>query len=174
MRALALAVAALLVACAPADAQQGSRSEAQREKEELLWARPDDAAVEAAKAEARKTLPVFWTHLSAADPADSNFLIKVGLPVKDGGAEHIWGSVVKRDGDDLVVRLANEPFYLPGLHLGSEVRTSISRVSDWSYDHGGRKYGHFTTRVLMRTATPEQREQLAAILAPTPLEAEAK
>ena len=62
------------------------------------------------------------------------------------------------------------PAYVADLKLGSEVRVLASDVSDSSYAHDGKLYGHFTTRALVSKASPAERAEMEAALSPTPLE----
>jgi uncharacterized protein YegJ (DUF2314 family) len=141
---------------------------------DLVNVDPDDAAVEKAKAEARSTLGLFWAKFDARDPSVEGYSLKVGLPVKGGGQEHLWATPLSHDAETVVVRVANDPVYIKDLAYGDEIEVEPALISDWSYRKNGKLYGHFTTRAMMPTATPAQRAQVEGMLSPTPLEAEAK
>ncbi|MFZ5718276.1 MAG: DUF2314 domain-containing protein [Pseudomonadota bacterium] len=165
--AVALSGAPFAACSAPADPGKETA-------EDLINVRPDDAAVEKAKAEARGSLGLFWSKFDGREAGVSRFSVKVGLPVKDGGVEHLWATPLSRDAEIVVVRLANDPVYIEDLEYGQEIEVAPALISDWSYEKNGKLYGHFTTRALMRTATPEQRAQVQDLLSPTPLEPQAK
>ncbi|MDP2764161.1 MAG: DUF2314 domain-containing protein [Brevundimonas sp.] len=122
----------------------------------------------AAVAQARATLPIFLARLDAGDilPTDS---LKVGFPV-DGSHEHIWVNQIARKGDDLTGVLNNEPNYLAGHHLGSAVTFPAALVSDWSYEKDGKRWGNYTTRVMLPYLSPEQAASVRATLSATPTE----
>jgi uncharacterized protein YegJ (DUF2314 family) len=106
----------------------------------------NDPPMDAAIAEARASLPVFWAKYDAAEDK-SDFMVKAGMKDRYGGREHIW-------------------IYLDG--RAGEV--PVADLSDWAYGRDGKYYGMYTTRVLIGRMTPAQRAESEAILAPTPLE----
>jgi uncharacterized protein YegJ (DUF2314 family) len=160
------AVAVGLVACAQADS-------AQPLSDKMINTR-GGAELDNARAEAVRTLPTFWEKFYAKAPETSDFALKVKLDTNDGGGEYIWGEPIRRTDDVVVVRLMNDPVYVKDVKFGSEVRAKLSDIWDWTYTKRERAYGHFTTRVLMKEATPQERAEFEALAAPTPLEADAK
>lgn len=122
-------------------------------------------------AEARKTLPIFWAKFDAKSPSYSDFALKVGLKTRTGGEEHIWMNVLGRSNGKVTGELANEPYNLDGLKIGSRVEVDETAISDWQYATGGKLYGHFTTRALSARANAAQRAQAAELFSPQPLEA---
>lgn len=161
----AVAATVALSACDRADT-------AQPLSEQVIHAK-DTAELDAAHAEAVKTLPVFWSKFYAKAPELSEFAIKVELPTPDGGSEAIWAEPIREAKDEVVVRLLNDGERLP-LKFGAEVRAPAAKIWDWTYTKDGKAYGHFTTRVLLKQATPDQRAQAEGMFSPTPLEAKAE
>lgn len=141
-------------------------------KDELVFFSPDDAKMNAAIAQARKTLPIFWAKLDEHDPAISDELVKVGLPNTHDSQEHIWMTVESHSAVAVRGRLANEPVDLPQLHHRDEVTAETSKISDWAYTKGGKQYGGYTLRAMLPSAKPDERREIQEMLAPTPLEAE--
>ncbi|CAN7176277.1 DUF2314 domain-containing protein [Phenylobacterium sp. LjRoot225] len=133
---------------------------------------PDDQAVNAAKSEAIKALPVFWAKFDAKEPGASHYLVKVALHAKGGGDEVVWAEPLQHAQDDVVVRLANQPVYLAEPKLGDVIHVPPEDLVDWSYLKNGKLYGHFVTRSMMNRAKPEERALMEANLAPTPLESD--
>jgi uncharacterized protein YegJ (DUF2314 family) len=164
-RLLAAVVAVTLPGCSEAEAPAAER---------LIYTSKNNAPLDAARAEAMRTLPVFWGKFYARPPGTSDFALKVRMSTSAGGSEYIWGEPISRTKDVVVVRLMNVPADIPNVSLGSDVRALVSDIWDWAYFKGDKAYGHFTTRVLMADASPEQRAQTEALLAPTALETEAK
>jgi uncharacterized protein YegJ (DUF2314 family) len=131
-----------------------SGAQAQRDE---LQDRPDieevadsDPAMNAAIAEAKRTLPEFLAILRPNAPKSSEITFKYPL----GGWEHIWVEKVKIDGPYLTGRLANMP--AQDRHkMGDAVRVPLNEVSDWGYRNiNGVMQGHFTTRVLLPRIQP--------------------
>jgi len=149
-----------------------SRADERPEVEKLVYAPQHDAAVEAATQKALETLPVFWIKKDANSPGYSDFMLKVALPTRHGGLEYIWIGDVRRSGHKIKGTLANEPFDLEGLSVGSEVEAPATQIADWQYEKAGKLYGHFTTRALQPRANAEQQAQVRELFAPTPLEPE--
>lgn len=118
----------------------------------------DDPEMDAAIAEAQRTLPVFLALLDRPPAGAADFVIKFPL----GGWEHIWVDNLHLEGDRMIGNLANAPAQ-KGHALGEQVDVSLSEISDWGYrDSGGVMQGHRTTRVLL----PQFPEDLAmAIIA---------
>lgn len=154
--------AVFLAAAAPAIAQSG---------DPLIEVAPDDAAMDAAIASARASLPRFWARFDTRTPDYSDFMVKAGMTTVSGeGTEHIWIDLTDHRDGKVFGRLANDPVHLgEHLALGSEVEVSEEIISDWGYAKGEVLYGHFTTRVLAAM----QGESLSAYgLSPNPLETE--
>lgn len=136
----------------------------------LTYFEADDSEMNAAIAEARQTMPSFWAAYDSDPDVRANAMIKVGLPTDGDGQEHIWTKEITREGGVVRGRLANEPVYLPGMALGSEVVIEPERISDWSYTRGGKLWGSYTTRVMLRELSKAEADEMRAMLSPTPLE----
>lgn len=177
MRALLIAgiAAAALSACGPAPAkapQDGGKAASSPQGDKVVDFADDDAEMNAAKAQARQTLPVFWKHLEAHPDIDHS--LKVGLPTASGSLEHIWVANIRPEGDKVLGRLANAPVDLPGLEAGSPVTFTRDQISDWSYAKDGKMYGHYTTRVIVKRLDPAEAAQVVAMLSENPVEPDAR
>ena len=114
----------------------------------------DDAAMNAAIAEARATLPLFLAR-AFNDEGESwdEALLKVGFPTVDGGemdVEHIWvAPFAELEGGGFTGLLANEPMALGDLGVGDQVDFTADMISDWHMTApSGRFWGSFTSRVM--------------------------
>jgi len=165
---LAFAVSAALLATPMVAAC--SREQSSTPPDRIIDTTADDEALNAAMKQASDTLEVFWAKFEGKPPGVSDYVIKLGMTGQDGFQEFIWADPIRREGDQVVARLANEPVHLRGLRSGSEVRVSQSLIADWSYARNGKLYGHFSTRVLLPKMTPEERAQVEGQLSSTPLE----
>ena len=130
----------------------------------------DKADVDAAIAQARETLPLFWRKFEAGE-ADE-FQLKAGLTTPNGATEHIWVRPSGWQDDKVIARLTSDPIDLEDVRAGDEVLIEPERISDWGYFKGGRLYGAFTQRAMLKYSEPKLRRQIEAALSPTPLEAE--
>ncbi len=142
-------VAALIMTLATTAACQASPQDAREGREDIIDFSAEDKAMNAAKAEAQKTLPTFLAIL--VNPAPNTDMIGFKYPL--GGDEHIWVDNVKRDGDYLTGTLSNVPVK-EGYQLGDAVRVPLKDVSDWSARVDGTMQGHYTTRVILPHIPP--------------------
>ncbi len=117
-----------------------------------------DPVMNAAIAEAKRTLPKFLAILAAQEPS----ITEIGFKYPLGGWEHIWVTNVRRDGPYLRGDLANEPAQRR-YKLGDPVKVKLADVSDWAYrDKDGVMQGHYTTRVLFSQIDPEDAANIKA------------
>jgi uncharacterized protein YegJ (DUF2314 family) len=120
-----------------------------------------DAAMNAAKAQGRKTLPRFekmW-----ADHAPGTFSVKIPL-TQNGQTEHIWMQI---DGfaDNLVIgRLANEPVNGTKYKMGQDMTAQKSDIEDWMVRDGDSIWGAYTARVMLASMPKDEAAALQAML----------
>ena len=137
-RLLALLAAPLLAAAAPVLAQNP-------DADPTVEFAADDPAMDAAIAEAQRTLPEFLAAIADPPAGARDFAIKYPL----GGWEHIWVDNLRLDGDRMSGTLANAPEQ-EGHRLGERVSVPLAEISDWAYRApDGVMQGHRTTRVLL-------------------------
>ena len=147
---LALSLALTAAPLAPAVAQDAD------EPDPIVELPAEDAAMNAAKDEARATLDQWLEVL--ADPPEGYSEILFKFPLD--GWEHIWVGNVARDGEHLTGKLANSP-HSEGYAYQDPVRVPLSDVSDWTYrDASGYVHGHRTTRVMFDYLDPEVVESI--------------
>ncbi|MGL4321786.1 MAG: DUF2314 domain-containing protein, partial [Paracoccaceae bacterium] len=114
----------------------------------------DDATMNAAIAEAQRTLPLFLANaLDAESIGREGTGVKVGMPTVPGGAmelEHIWVTPFRLWPDGtLSGYLANAPVELGALRQGDRVDFTQDQISDWSFAApDGLLYGNYTSRVM--------------------------
>jgi hypothetical protein len=86
---------------------------------------PGDPAIEAAAQRARGTLSVFWNYL---EQHRYECYIKFPMETTEVKREHIWAVVHAREGDKVVVCLANRPVDAPST---GEERRLVAIGVDW-------------------------------------------
>lgn len=149
----AMLVAVLLAGCSDPGRQGGQAAS----KDEVVKVAPDDAAMEAAKREGRRTLPEFWRHQAKPAADETMFSLKFDL-LPGPAVEYVWASVAKRDANNIVGVLGNTP-EASGYTLGQRVTINEADIIDWQYSKGGRMEGHYTTRVLLDGLPPAEAQQ---------------
>lgn len=162
----ALAALTLFAAAAPASAQTAGG-------DPIIDYAAKDAAMNAAIAEAQRTLPVFWAR-QFGEARDGSEMVKVALPASNGGHEHIWVVRVERVGDGYRGNLDNHPQRLPGLSRGSEISFTADMISDWAYEHKGRLWGGYTLRVMLADMDPAEAAAFRTYLSDNPIEPSAR
>lgn len=135
---------------------------------------PDDPAMNTAIHQARDTLDVFWANtLDEKGKSQANTSLKVAFPVDMTGYDNeiIWVSGFHRKSDERYVGfLANEPNYMPNKQVGSKVRFTADQIRDWAYfDANGKLFGHYTTRVLVKTLPQIQAKPILDLLSDFPV-----
>jgi uncharacterized protein YegJ (DUF2314 family) len=159
----AVVVGFAFLGAAPAGAQQAP-------PDRTATYRASDPQMNAATAEARRTLPVFWRRFETMGP--KNFVLKVRFDAAHGGGEAIWVSDIERHGDVLTGAIADDPQDLPDLKMGQRVTFELKAVHDWGYRANGKRYGYYTSRVMLSRMSAKEAAPYWEVFAPTPLEPE--
>jgi uncharacterized protein YegJ (DUF2314 family) len=152
-----LALLSMLSACDAPQKNESSMNDAQKEavvegRDDLESVEKSDPVMNAAIAEAKKTLPDFVAKLDA----NKGSMTDIGFKYPLAGWEHIWVADVKHDGEFLTGTIANQPAE-PGHKMGEAVRVAMKDVSDWAYrDEDGVMQGHYTTKVLLPQLDPQE------------------
>lgn len=109
----------------------------------------DDAAMQAAIMEARRTVPGFLERLPKLTETEMP-LVKVRIGKEDG--EHIWIDQVTYKDGRIHGKLANKP-NSPGYAEGDAVDAAPSEISDWTIiKKDGSSEGGFTIKVMEEKA----------------------
>lgn len=114
----------------------------------------DDPAMQAAKAEARATLPIFWAAFDARDPANAEFSLKFDLHCGEGVAELIWALDIERDQGRIFGILGNTPRDADHAE-GDRVEIDPAHIVDWCFFRCGVAQGHFTTKAMFPHMPPK-------------------
>jgi uncharacterized protein YegJ (DUF2314 family) len=109
--------------------------------------------MEAAKKLGQQTLPDFLKHFDAPAAGESDFSVKFNLD-PSGPVEFIWATNLQRSGEGLKGQLSNQPMS-EKFQMGQEVQIPLNDIIDWSYMKDGVAQGHHTTKVVMKTLSPE-------------------
>ncbi len=135
----------------------------------VILAEQDEAMI-VAIADAQASFETFWTAYLAASPGTGRFAVKVGLPTRAGGTEHIWVTDLARTGDALTGTLGNEPVDLRDYSAAGEtVSFRLMDVTDWGYAEGNRLRGHFTTRARIPQMNAMEADEVRSLLHEDPL-----
>ena len=70
--------------------------------------------------------------------------------------EHVWLKDVVYGGDTFTGIVNSKPRMTTTVTLGQQMNVKQEEISDWMFKHGGKYYGNFTTRVLLKKMTEEE------------------
>lgn len=121
----------------------------------------EDEAMNAAKAQGRKTLPRFekmW-----AEQAPGTFSVKFPL-TQNGETEHIWLQIDGIKDGKFSGRLANVPVNGNAYKMGQRMTVAKSAVEDWMIRDGDAIWGAYSARVMLAAMPKDQAAALQAML----------
>ncbi len=126
-------------------------------------------AIEEARTQLDLALSQLTNEKGTIHPA-LNLKIKVPVQNLDISEEMIWIDQLGVEDGRYVGTVANAPAYLKGTRLGDTVRFDREQIVDWSVlDTSGQMYGHYTTRVLLKSLEPAQAKTVQELLTADPL-----
>ena len=166
--ALASRVGALLLVLLAAACGQGDDSVVVSDDAGVVAVPDEDAAMNQAIAEAKAHLDTFERELAAAS-LGRVFTVKKRFATPDGGGEHIWITDIKAVKGGFEGIVDNDPRSVEGVGYGARHFVARDDVTDWMItDAEGRRWGCYTTRVLLRTMPDELRRLVEPRLQPLP------
>ena len=118
----------------------------------------NDKAMDAAVNHAQRSLGFFIAVLKAKKSGDSDFAVKKGF-VDGDKVEHLWVDRLTWDGKKFRGRINNRPLDVKNVRLNELVIVSPREVSDWMFIKEGKLMGGYTTRVLYKRLSAEDKAQ---------------
>jgi len=86
-------------------------------------------------------------------------MLKARFPVRDGGGEHIWLYDIHKTSSGYRGVLDDDPVYPEIKHkMNDTITVSKNDISDWMFVKDSQLVGGFTTRVLYKRMTKEERK----------------
>lgn len=163
-RLLTVLFAGLLLAVPAASVSAQDRSNT------VTGARKGDVEIQAARDEARRTLPDFWRRIDADPQLREKASLKVEFE-KGENSEAMWVGQLRRSPDGRITGvLNNTPVMVTNVKQGDAVTVDPDLIMDWTYHRGGRAWGHYTTRVLLGRMPAHQRAVYDGYFSDTPVE----
>ena len=112
--------------------------------------------------DARRTLPIFFRHLSRPDSNEDGFCVKHPFMADDQSGivmEQIWlTDIYFKDGAYYGV-LASSPMHLSGMKKGDTVTFEADLITDWMYVHNGKIAGGRSIKYLLEKIPESQRSE---------------
>jgi uncharacterized protein YegJ (DUF2314 family) len=134
----------LLIALAALAAPLAAHAQSQ---DPVVNAAANDPQMNAAIAQAKRELPVFFGHAGSPGPGEDHFLVKFDV-LPEARVEYVWAEVISHANAQTLVKLANGSND-GRFKLGQQMRVNDGDVIDWGYRKGGVMQGNYTTRVLI-------------------------
>ncbi|BCW90169.1 hypothetical protein sos41_33370 [Alphaproteobacteria bacterium SO-S41] len=116
-----------------------------------------DGEMIAAIAEARMTLPRFWTAMETAEPGTGGYSLKVAITDGDQ-VEHFTTTGVEHVDSKIFARIANTPQFITTVAYDQRIEVPEADISDWMYLRNGKVVGGYTLRLLLSRMTPAEKE----------------
>lgn len=122
----------------------------------------DERQMQAAIGRARREVDWFLGEMRTG--RGSNWSVKV--PIKDeGNIEHFWLTDISYQNGQFSGLIGNDPGIVSNVSFGDQWTIHKSQISDWMFVRGGKIYGNYTLRPLLKSMPPEEARQLASKLA---------
>ena len=150
--------AALLLSCAkqpvlPAHDQTGA--------ETVQTDRTDGEILRIAE-EARRTLPVFFRHLTRAEAGEEGFSIKYPFKADEGAGivmEQLWLTGIHFKDGNYYGTVAGDPVYISGMKKGDTAVFDEEMITDWMYIRNGKISGGRSIKYLIETIPESRRSE---------------
>lgn len=151
-RRVIIALLALLVASGCGGAAPGT----------LVGSGYDENEMDAAIARARSEVESFIREL--AHPTGSDHAVKA--PIEHAGkTEHFWLIDVSFENGAFRGTINNEPSVVSNVKLGQSWSIRKTDISDWMFLRGGKMYGNYTIRPLLKTMPKNEAAAYRSLLA---------
>jgi len=122
----------------------------------------DEKEMEAAIARARTEVDRFIAELTK--PTGTDHAVKV--PIKDAGrVEHFWLTDVVYSAGNFNGTINNDPGIVKNVKIGDKRSVSKQDISDWMYMRGGKMYGNYTMRPLLKAMPADEAAKYRSVLA---------
>lgn len=122
-----------------------------------------DPEMNAAIAEARRTLDDFWDAVVAQRDGEEGYALKV-LIEDSNGVEHFWLTQIERDGEQIAGTIDNDPNTVRNIRRGERYEFGEADISDWMFMRNGKIVGNRTLRPLLKRMPAELAEQYRQLL----------
>ncbi|MBV6880805.1 DUF2314 domain-containing protein [Epilithonimonas ginsengisoli] len=120
----------------------------------------EDEEMNIAIENAQKSLHKFKEAITSENPNYYNFALKARFAVDDGGGEHIWISDVQYDDNKFYGVVDGKPISTHEVKFGDTIEVRYENITDWMYFDKNIVKGAFTTRVLRKRMSQEERNAM--------------
>ncbi|MCU0433724.1 MAG: DUF2314 domain-containing protein [Bacteroidia bacterium] len=122
----------------------------------------DDKEMNAAIELAKQTLYQFKNALQNQTARQGAFGLKVHFDLGGGMGEHIWLREVWMENNEYFGIVDNDNLQTTEVNYNDTIKVNPDHISDWMFVDQGKLVGGFTTRVLRKRMSPEERKEFDA------------
>jgi uncharacterized protein YegJ (DUF2314 family) len=122
----------------------------------------DEREMEIAIARSRKEVDRFIAEVSK--PTGESHAVKVAI-TDNGNTEHFWLINVSYRNGQFEGVINNEPGIVKNVQMGEKRKVNKTQISDWMFMRGGKLYGNYTMRPLLKTMPKEEAEKYQSMFA---------
>ncbi|AZA80744.1 hypothetical protein C1637_12030 [Chryseobacterium lactis] len=120
----------------------------------------EDNEMNTAIQNAQNSFYQFKQAIESHNPDYYNFALKERFTTPDSGGEHIWISEVQYADHKFYGIVDGEPISTTAVKLGDTIEINPQDITDWMYIDKNIVKGAYTTRVLRKRISKEEREQM--------------
>lgn len=120
----------------------------------------EDSDMNIAIEKAQNSLYKFKQAIESHNPDYYNFALKERFSTADSGGEHIWISEVQYSDHKFYRIVDGTPISTTQVKLGDTIEINPQNITDWMYIDKNIVKGAYTTRVLRKRISKEEREQM--------------
>jgi uncharacterized protein YegJ (DUF2314 family) len=130
--------------------------------ETLIDSGYDEQEMEAAITTARREVSGFVAELR--NPTGTNHAVKV--PIQDAGkTEHFWLIDVSHKDGRFDGTINNDPGIVKNVKIGDKRSVAQHEISDWMFMRGGKMYGNYTMRPLLKAMPEDEAAKYRSLMA---------
>ncbi|MFS4473965.1 YegJ family protein [Chryseobacterium sp. T20] len=120
----------------------------------------EDLEMNTAIENAQKSLYKFKEAIESQNPDYYNFALKERFTTSDSGGEHIWISEVQYSDNKFYGIVDGDPISTTEVKLGDTIEINPQNITDWMYIDKNIVKGAYTTRVLRKRISQDEREKM--------------
>ncbi|WP_028123163.1 DUF2314 domain-containing protein [Epilithonimonas tenax] len=120
----------------------------------------NDSEMNTAIDNARKTIVDFEKAITSKNSNYYHFALKKRFKIGESGGEHIWISNIGYQNNKYYGIVDNLPNSTTGVQLGDTIEIPLEDITDWLYVDKNTVKGAYTTRVLRKRTTEQERKKM--------------
>ncbi len=154
---LLIIISSLLISCTESKSDKIVK---RKDQPNVHILKNEDSEMNIAIENARRTIVDFNKAIISKNPNYYNFALKKRFKVGESGGEHIWISNIEYQDNRYYGIVDNLPNSTTEVKLGDTIEIPTKDITDWLYVDKNIVKGAYTTRILRRRITGEERKKM--------------